>query len=101
MVPLLLIYALAIQLAVLLFLYLIIAVLVRYRSRVIWIWAGAFVFELAAMRINGETSLRFLFEQGTDRVINLSFLLPNVLATFITLLLTTKLKKVKGAIRNR
>jgi len=93
MVPLLAMYALAIQLAVLLFLYLIVAVLLKYRNRLIWIGAGAVVFELATIVLNGETSLMGFFQQGTDRVVNLSFLLPNVLATIITLLVTMKLKK--------
>ena len=93
MVPLLAIYAIAIQMAVLLFLYLIVGVLLKYRNRLMWIVTGAIVFELAIILVNGQTSLMFLFEQGTDRIVNLSFLLPNVLATTITLLLTTKLKK--------
>ena len=93
MVPLPAIYAIAIQMAVLLFLYLILGVLLKYRNRLMWIVTGAIVFELAIIVLIGESSFMFLFEQGTDRIVNLSFLLPNVLATITTLLVTTKLKK--------
>lgn len=93
MVPLLAMHALAIQLAVLLFLYLIVGVLLKYRNSFIWIGTGAFVFELAAIVVNGETSFMGFFQQGTDRVVNLSFLLPNVIATIVTLLVTRKLQK--------
>lgn len=93
MVPLLAIYAIAIQMAVLLFLYLIVGVLLKHRNKLMWIVTGAIVFELAIILVNGETSLMFLLEQGTDRIVNLSFLLPNVLATIITLLVTMKSSK--------
>lgn len=93
MIPLLAVYAIAIHMAALLFLYLIVGVLLKYRNRPLWIVTGAIVFELAIILVNEETSLMFLFAQGTDRVVNLSFLLPNMLATIITLLATTKLSK--------
>lgn len=93
MVPLVAIYAIAIQMVVLLFLYLIVGVLLKYRNRLMWIVTGAIVFELMIIALAGETSFMFLFQQGTDRIVNLSFLLPNVLATIITLLVATKLKK--------
>ncbi len=90
MVPLLAIYAITFQMAIVLFLYLIVGVLLRYRNSFIWIGAGAFVFELATIEMMGTTSLMGLFQQGTDRVINLSFLLPNILATTIMLLVAAK-----------
>lgn len=93
MVPLLAIHAIAIQMTVMLFLYLIVGVLLNYRNSFIWIGAGAFVFELATILVNGESSLTAFCQQGTDRLINLSFLLPNIWAAILMLVLATKLKK--------
>ncbi|RYE00368.1 MAG: hypothetical protein EOP54_00250 [Sphingobacteriales bacterium] len=76
---------------VLLFLYLIAGVLLNYRSRLVWIGTAAIVFELAIIVVNGETSFMGFLQQGTDRLVNMSFLLPNILATSFTLWVAKKL----------
>lgn len=98
MVPFFVIYGIAIQLLVLLFLYLIIGLLCHYKNKIVWIGAAAIIFELAIILLTGESSIMAMMKQGIDRWESLSFLIPNLIATAITLLISGAFKKKNGAI---
>lgn len=88
MIPLLTIYAIAIQSGILLLLYLIGAILLNYTNRFVWIAAAALVFELAIILITGEPGITGIFDKGTNGIVSRSFFLPNLIATIITLLVS-------------
>lgn len=88
MVPLLTIYAIAIQSGILLLLYLIGGVLFNYKNRLVWIGAAALVFELAILFITGAPGIAGIFDNGTNGIMSRSFFLPNFIATIITLLVS-------------
>ncbi|OJV50437.1 MAG: hypothetical protein BGO31_13810 [Bacteroidetes bacterium 43-16] len=98
MVPFFVIYGIAMQLLVLLFLYLIIGLLCHYKNKIMWIAAAAIIFELAIILLTGESSIMGVFKRGIDRWESMSFLIPNLIATTITLLIARAFKKKNGAI---